>query len=111
LNFGDGPDLIWDFQSGADKIAFCDGFSAPVFFNGAFHGSFGTDGQLRSGTDVSQVQYSNPSYGALDELYCDTDDGQLYQLTYDHANYAVDAELLATFANGAQLTTSDFIFV
>lgn len=112
LNFGDGPDLIWDFQSGFDKIALGDGFSAPVFFNGAFHGSFGTDGQLRSGTDVSEVQYPvYPNYGARDELYFDTDDGQLYQLTYDHANYAVEAELLATFANGAQLTTSDFLFV
>jgi Ca2+-binding RTX toxin-like protein len=112
LNFGDGPDLIWDFQPGVDKIALGDGFSAPVLFNGAFHGSFGTDGQLRSGTDVSEVQYPiYPNHGARDELYFDTDDGQLYQLTYDHSNYTVEAELLASFANGAQLTTSDFIFV
>src|SRR4029079_3643893 len=98
---------------GVDKIALADGFSAPTPVYGTsnqFHGSFGTDGQLRPGADVPDV-HGGYTYGARDELYYDTDDGQLYQLSYDHQNYTVDAELLATFANGVQLTTSDFIFV
>jgi hypothetical protein len=43
-------------------------------------------------------------------LFYDTDDHQLYHLTSDWQNHReIDATLLATFGNGVQLHTSDFI--
>jgi Ca2+-binding RTX toxin-like protein len=114
LNVGDGPDLIYDFQPGADKIALANGFTEPyqVYGGSSFRGSFGSDGELRTGTDVSEVQFTTGYYGvARDQLFFDTNDSQLYQLSYDNTNHTVHAELLATFANGIQLSTNDFIFV
>jgi Ca2+-binding RTX toxin-like protein len=111
FNFDDGPDLVYDFQPGVDVIALGDGFAAPVLVHGIFRGSFGSDGELRTGTDVSEALVFGSHYQPRDELYYDTDDHQLYQLSANLTDYTVKAELLATFANDVQLHTSDFIFV
>jgi Ca2+-binding RTX toxin-like protein len=91
FNQGDGPDHITDFQQGIDKFVLDEGFGF-------------LSSELRTGTEVPGL----PSYGGgygLGFLFYDTDDGQLYQLGR-HG----EATLLATFANGVQLQTSDFIF-
>jgi Ca2+-binding RTX toxin-like protein len=97
FNSGDGPDLVTDFQSGVDKIVLRDGFSIL---------SFGLDGELWTGTDLPTFPSHHGSYGR-DRLFYDSDDHQLYQIN----PYAGDSTLLATFSNGAQLQTSDFLFL
>jgi hypothetical protein len=114
LNTGDGPDLIYDFQPGIDKIALGDGFDAPLRFGQSgnyYRGSFGPDGELRTGTDVSEALVFGGYYRARDELYFDIDDQQLYELSFNGYGQTIEAHLLATFANGVQLSTSDFIFI
>jgi Ca2+-binding RTX toxin-like protein len=93
FNLNDGPDLITDFQSGVDKIALRDGFG-PL--------PLGRNSELWTGTELPQ---GNRPRGDEDRLFYDTDDHQLYQL-----NGFNEATLLATFSNGAQLQTSDFVF-
>jgi Ca2+-binding RTX toxin-like protein len=98
LSWGDGPDLITDFQPGVDKIILGDGF-------GWHTGPFGRDGMLASGTEIpAGVRFGR------DMLFYDTDDHQLYQLSqpWNHQQ-PVEATLLATFGNNVQLQTSDFI--
>jgi Ca2+-binding RTX toxin-like protein len=92
-----GPDVVMDFQQGVDKISLS-GFS--------FHniGAFGIDGELWSGTEVPTPTHNVPQHGDRDKVFYDTDDHVLYQL-----NPYGEATLLATFANGVQLQTSDFI--
>jgi Ca2+-binding RTX toxin-like protein len=103
FNWGDGPDLVMDFQPGVDKIVLGTGFS--------FHGSvFGADGQLATGTEAPT--FMNP-HANNDHLFYDTDDHQLYQLSIStlapFGEPNVIATPLATFANGIQLHTSDFL--
>ena len=66
---------------------------------------FGTDLELWTGTEV-------PTHmsGGRDVLFFDTDDHQLYVVSreWNHPREA-DVTLLATFSNGVQLQTSDFI--
>lgn len=100
FNWGDGLDLVTDFQSGMDKIILGEGFNFSPY------GPFGLDGVLATGTEV-------PTYfnGDFNRLFYDTDDHQLYKLNPAWNNhYAVEATLLATFGNDVQLHTSDFIF-
>ena len=91
-----GPDLVTDFESGVDKIVLDYTFSALPF---------GTDLELWTGTEV-------PTHmsGGRDVLFFDTDDHQLYVVSreWNHPREA-DVTLLATFSNGVQLQTSDFI--
>jgi Ca2+-binding RTX toxin-like protein len=98
FNWDDGPDLITDFQSGIDKVALRDGF-------GLF--PLGRDLELRTGTELPP-EGNGPGGGFRDQdrLFYDTDDHQLYQL-----NGFNEASLLATFSNGVQLQTSDFVFL
>jgi Ca2+-binding RTX toxin-like protein len=93
----DGPDLVTDFQSGVDKIVLDDTFSGLPF---------GNDLELWTGTEVPTFRVDR------DVLFYDTDDHQLYQLNavWNHP-HEVEATLLATFSNGVQLQTSDFILV
>ncbi|HZO45672.1 MAG TPA: calcium-binding protein [Xanthobacteraceae bacterium] len=100
FNRGDGPDVVMDFQQGVDKIAL-NGFTG---FHGI--GALGIDGELRTGTELPTVIHNGPPRGDRDMVFYDTDDCALYQLS----PYG-DATLLATFANGVQLQTSDFINV
>jgi len=98
LNWGDGPDLITDFQPGVDTIILGEGF-------GWHTGPFGIDGVLATGTEIpTRVRFDR------DMLFYDTDDHQLYQLSrpWNHQQ-PVEATLLATFGNGVQLQASDFI--
>ena len=99
FNKNDGPDLVTDFQAGVDKIVLGDGFNTYI-------GPLGTDGELWTGTEVP-TQFS---HRGQDALFYDTDDHQLYQISraWNHPHQA-DATLLATFGNGVQLQTSDFI--
>jgi Ca2+-binding RTX toxin-like protein len=106
FNWGDGPDLVTDFTPGVDKIALGEGFFEP----GGFRPTFGGDGELRSGTDVSAALRSVGHRGG-DTLFWDTDDHQLYQITNGSYHHPATASLLATFSNDIQLHTSDFIFV
>jgi Ca2+-binding RTX toxin-like protein len=99
FNRGDGPDVVMDFQQGVDKIAL-NGFSSHNI------GAFGFDGELLTGTEVPTSTHNGPPRGDLDRVFYDTDDHALYQL-----NFYGEATLLATFANGVQLQTSDFINV
>jgi Ca2+-binding RTX toxin-like protein len=103
FNRGDGPDLVTDFQSGVDKIVLRDGFSSY------YQGVFGADSELMTGTEVPT--HMRIGGYARDVLFYDTDDHQLYELS--RASWSpygeVDATLLATFSNGVQLHTSDFI--
>jgi Ca2+-binding RTX toxin-like protein len=112
FNAGDGADVVLDFQQGVDKIALANGFH-PTVMGPHGHGSFGRDGQLLKGVDLSQVLPSQVGgyYPGGDQLFYDTDDHQLYQLSVDWATLTTQGELLATFANGVDLQTSDFIFV
>jgi Ca2+-binding RTX toxin-like protein len=103
FDWGDGPDLIYDFQPGVDKIALNDGFYASGYF-----ATFGRDGQLATGTELPDYAGHHNQPGR-DWLFYDTDDHQLWQLSPVYGG--VGAELLATFANGVQLQTSDFVFV
>lgn len=91
FNSGDGPDVITDFQQGADKIVLGDGFSVHI-------GPFGLDGELATGTQVPLYQ------GDRDWLFYDTDNYALYQLS----PYG-EATLLVAFSNPVQLQTSDFV--
>ena len=100
FNWGDGPDLVTDFQSGIDKIHLRDGFFVPG-------GPFGRDGGLWTGTELPpelDPGSVNNSHVFRDRLFYDTDDHQLYQLGRFY-----EPTLLATFSNGVQLQTSDFI--
>jgi Ca2+-binding RTX toxin-like protein len=99
FNRNDGPDLVTDFQAGVDKIVLGDGFNT-------FIGPFGTDGELWTGTELP-THYPRQT---RDMLFYDTDDHQLYQVAraWNHP-YEVELTLLATFGNGVQLQTSDFI--
>jgi Ca2+-binding RTX toxin-like protein len=95
LDYGDGPDLITDFQPGVDKIVLGDEFGWRPF---------GTDGLLVTGTEI-------PTRFDHDLLFYDTDDHQLYQLSVQfNRHQEVHATLLATFGNGVELHTSDFVF-
>jgi Ca2+-binding RTX toxin-like protein len=102
FNRDDGPDLVTDFQPGVDKIILADGFlDIP-------EGVFGLDRELLTGTEAPTHMRGSPF--ARDVLFFDTDDHQLYQL--DRSGWSsseVTATLLATFGNGVQLQTSDFI--
>jgi Ca2+-binding RTX toxin-like protein len=97
FNFGDGPDLVTDFQSGVDKIMLGEGF-------GGRFGPFGINGELATGTQAPTVGLRG------NQLFYDTDDHQLYEL---HGGWnprgPVEAVLLATFSNDVQLHTSDFL--
>jgi Ca2+-binding RTX toxin-like protein len=106
FNLGDGPDLVTDFQPGVDRIALRTG-GGNFLGDAGQYGTFGSDYQLATGTDVSQ--FGGPRHHAADQLFYDTDDHQLYQLTRTH--HGVDASLLATFSNDIQLHTSDFFFI
>jgi Ca2+-binding RTX toxin-like protein len=100
FNWGDGPDLVTDFQSGLDKIVLRDGFLV-------YGGPFGSDGELWTGTEVPVPNpYDHHSAGGR-KLFYDTDDHQLYQVDFNRA----EVTLLATFSNGAQLQASDFILL
>lgn len=106
FNRGDGPDLVTDFQPGVDKIVLGDGFNFH-------HGSvFGADGELATGTEAPTVAYGHQNH---DRLFYDTDDHQLYQLTYHltpgqhYFEFTIEATPLAVFGNGIQLHTSDFL--
>lgn len=102
FNSGDGPDLVTDFQPGVDKIVLGDGFSTY------YQNVFGLDGELMTGTEAPT--HMRGGYYGRDVLFYDTDDHQLYQLNRSWGSpYAVEATLLATFGNGVQLQTSDFI--
>jgi hypothetical protein len=93
-----------DFQQGVDKIILGDGFSTLM------EGVFGLDRELLTGTEVPTHINHGSSYFVRDALFYDTDDHQLYQL--DRSSWDprdVEATLLATFGNGVQLQTSDFI--
>jgi Ca2+-binding RTX toxin-like protein len=104
-----GDDVVFDFQKGVDRIALA-GFESPVNSDGVYTGSFGRDGQLMTGTDVSSIPA--PGHHPVPEaLFFDTDEHQLYELTYDAYNHTYQADLLATFTNGVVLDTSDFIFI
>jgi hypothetical protein len=95
FNRNDGPDLVTDFQSGVDKIVLEEGFEfLPL----------GENGQLLTGTELPP--YASGPRGDWDQLFYDTDDHQLYQL-----NGRSEPTLLATFSNGVQLQTSDFLLI
>jgi len=97
LDYGDGPDLITDFQTGVDKIVLGDEFGwRPL----------GQNGELATGTELpSSVRFDH------DLLFYDTDDHQLYQLSVlFNRQQEIHATLLATFGNGVVLHTSDFAF-
>jgi hypothetical protein len=100
FNWGDGPDLVTDFQSGVDKVHLREGFFVPG-------GPFGRDGELWTGTELPpelDPGSINNTQLIRDRLFYDTDDHQLYQLGRFN-----EPTLLATFSNGVQLQTSDFI--
>jgi Ca2+-binding RTX toxin-like protein len=105
-----GDDTVFDFQKGVDRIALA-GFESPVNYNGVYTGSFGRDGQLMTGIDVSSIPAPEGHHPVPEALFYDTDDHQLYELTYDAYNRTYQSDLLATFANGTVLDTSDFIFI
>ncbi len=97
FNRGDGPDLVTDFQSGIDKIALRDGLN---YF------PLGTDGQLWTGTELPPERNGvGGGHQFQDKLFYDTNDHQLYYLSPFY-----EATLIASFGNGAQLQSSDFIF-
>jgi Ca2+-binding RTX toxin-like protein len=103
FNWGDGPDIVTDFQPGVDKIVLGNGF--------AFHGGvFGTDGELATGTEVPTFL---PPHHNIDHLFYDTDDHVLYELSVSalapFGEPNVMATPLALFSNGIQLHTSDFL--
>lgn len=107
FRLGDGPDLVMDFQSGVDRIALRVGGDSG--FSGA-DTTFGSDLQLERGTDVwDHVQ--SVGWRGRDQLFYDTDDHQLYQITRDGPAPGVEVSLLATFANDVQVQTSDFVFI
>jgi Ca2+-binding RTX toxin-like protein len=95
FNWNDGPDIVTDFQPGLDKIELGDGFNnAP----------FGSDGVLWTGTQPPTT------YGGRDQLFYDTDNHQLFQVSHTwDSPYQAELTLLATFSNGVQLQASDFI--
>jgi Ca2+-binding RTX toxin-like protein len=95
FNLGDGSDLVNDFQQGMDKIVLGEGFEFIPF---------GLDQELLSGTELPPYYHFHPGAYRTDRLFFDTDDHQLYELSRFGG-----AELLATFANGVQLQTSDFL--
>jgi Ca2+-binding RTX toxin-like protein len=98
---GDGHDLITDFQQGIDKIAVGDGFIV------GHHGPLGWDGELWTGTEVP-TRWEN----GHDGLFYDTDDHQLYEVGRSSENpREPEFTLLASFENGVQLQTSDFIIL
>jgi Ca2+-binding RTX toxin-like protein len=105
-----GDDLVLDFQKSVDRIALA-GFEPPVNTNGVYSGSFGRDGQLMTGTDVSSAPLPLGHHPVPEALFFDTDDHQLYELTYDALNHTYQSDLLATFTNGTVLDTGDFIFI
>jgi len=99
LNWNDGPDIITDFQPGTDKIVLGDGFNNAL-------GPFGTDGVLWTGTTPPTTY----PYVGHDMLFFDTDDHQLFQVSHAwNSPYEAELTLLASFSNGVQLQTSDFI--
>jgi Ca2+-binding RTX toxin-like protein len=93
-----GPSTIADFESGIDKI-----WGAAGWYQDSL--PFGHDGILASGTNVPTVSNAD-----RDSLFYDTDDYSLYEIRYNDDGEAT-ATLMATFTNGVQLQTSDFIFV
>lgn len=97
FNWGDGPDIITDFQQGNDKIVLRDGFE---------YLPFGTDGELLTGTELPAWQGGLPQGGhpGRDRLFYDNDDYQLY-----HVDAHGEATLLVAFSTAVQLQTSDFI--
>jgi len=106
FNLGDGPDLVTDFQPGVDRIALRTG-GGNFLGDGGPYGTFGPDYQLESGPDVSVIE----NWRVVDDqLFYDTDDHQLYQVTSTR-HFGAEATLLATFANDVQLQTSDFFFI
>lgn len=96
FNWGDGPDLVTDFQPGFDKIVLGEGLNFLPF---------GHDQELLTGTELPPEHPNHTGPTRFERLFFDTDDHQLYQLSAFGG-----AELLATFGNGVQLQTSDFIF-
>lgn len=100
FNWGDGPDLVTDFQPGVDKIVLRDGFLV-------YGGPFGPDGELLTGTEVPVLNPDNHHSNLMRKLFYDTDDHQLYQVDFGRD----EVTLLATFSNGVQLQASDFILL
>jgi len=103
FNAGDGHDVVTDFQQGIDKIAIGDGFATFHF------GPLGWDGELWTGTEVP-TGWDGDSQECL---FYDTDDHQLYEVSRLRQPGGGEPEftLLASFENGVQLQTSDFIIL
>ena len=100
FHWGDGPDVITDFQPGVDKIVL-NGFTVHNV------GPFGSDGELATGTEVPLQFGGSPQHeDGRDRVFYDTDDHILYQL-----NRFSEPTMLATFTVDVQLQTSDFIVI
>jgi Ca2+-binding RTX toxin-like protein len=97
FNGGDGFDLVTDFQQGVDKVVVNDSFRT-------FHQDvFGFDGELWTGTEVPTHWDSGP-----ESFFYKTDSHELYYVVQGTPAGPTFA-LLASFENGVQLQTSDFI--
>jgi Ca2+-binding RTX toxin-like protein len=93
----DGISDITDFQVGVDHI---------VIQNSSWDQAFGKDHVLLSGDNVYANQYSTVGVGYSDRLFWDTDDHQLWQITYVEGT--AQPMLMASFDSQVQLHASDF---